>query len=123
MNIALWIFFCLLASIGAVQLLSWLICAAARPPGQAGQSRACQIIQLARDPGLLEQQLRYEIHLMRWASTTHPGQLILLDTGLCREAREVCRNMLQGMEGVIICRPKEVAELICWGEGPAAETV
>jgi len=123
MYIALWILLCLLASIGAVQALGWIICAIVRPPGQAGLSRACQVIPLAREPGLLEQQLRYEIHLMRWTSTTRPGRLILLDTGLGQEAREVCRNMLIGMEGVIICQPEEVAWLICREEGVAAESL
>ena len=123
MYITLWILLCLLASIGAAQALSWLICAVGCPPGQAGLGRACQVIPLARDPGLLEQQLRYEIHLMRWASTTRTGQIILLDTGLGEEAREVCRNMLTGMEGVIICQPEEVAGLLCREEALPAESV
>ena len=113
MYLTLWILLCFLGSIGAVQVLSWLVCALGRPPGQAGLGVACQVIPLAREPGLLEQQLRYEIHLMRWASHSRPGRLILLDTGLGREAREVCRNLLAGMDGVIVCRPEEVAGLIC----------
>ena len=122
MYIALWIFLCLLASIGAVQALSWLVCAVGHPPGQAGLSSAYQVIPLARDPGQLEQQLRYEIHLMRWSAGGHRGQLMLLDPGLNQEAQEVCRNMLTGMDGVIICRPEEVAGLICREEDTAAET-
>ena len=123
MYITLWILLCLLASVGAAQVLSWLICAIGRPLGQTGLGRTCQVIPLARDPGLLEQQLRYEIHLLRWASTTRPGQLILLDTGLGQEAREVCRNMLTGMYGVIICQPEEVAGLLCREENMATESV
>ena len=121
MYISLWIILCLLASIGVVQALSWLICTIGRPPGQAGLGIACQVIPLAREPGLLEQQLRYEMHLLRWASHSRPGQLILLDTGLGREAKEVCRNMLKGMDWVIICRPEEVAGLICREECAVAE--
>ena len=121
MYIALWILLCLLASIGAVQALSWIICTTHRPPGYLGG--AYQVITLAEEPGQLEQQLRYEIHLLRWASTARPGQLILLDTGLGKEAREICRNMLTGMDGVIVCRPEEVAGVICGGECSLAESL
>ena len=123
MYIALWILLCLLASIGAVQALSWLICILGRPPGQVGAGRAYQVIPLERDPGMLEQQLRYEIHLLRWSSTNRPGQLVLLDTGLGEEARKICWNMLAGMGMVIICRPEDIARLIRGEEGALAESL
>jgi len=123
MYIALWILFCLLASIGAVQALGWIICIMGRPPGHTGGYSTYQVIPLAREPGLLEQQLRYEIHLLRWASTPRPGPLILLDAGLGQEAREICRNMLSGMDGVIVCRPEEVAGLICREKNAPAQSV
>ena len=113
MYIFFWVFICLLASIGAVQALSWIVCMIGRPHGGISESRTYQVIPLAREPGLLEHQLRRELHLMRWSSSVRPGQLLLLDTGLDEEAREICRNMLIGMEGVTICHPEEVAGLIC----------
>ena len=123
MYIIFWVFICLLASIGAVQALSWIACAIGRPDANTSRSKAYQVIPLAREPGQLEQQLRYELHLMRWSSCVHPGQLLLLDTGLCQEAREICRNMLAGMEGVTICRPEEVGGLICREEWVSAQSV
>jgi len=123
MYITLWILLCLLASIGAVQALSWLVCALGRPPGQTGLCRACHVIPLTREPGLLEQQLRYEIHLLRWSSQGRPGQLILLDTGLGKEAQQVCANLLQGMHGVIICTPDELPGLVNWEGCAAAQSV
>ena len=113
MYIVFWVFICLLASIGAVQAFSWIACAMGRPNGDGVRSRVYQVIPLAREPGQLEQQLRRELHLMRWSSSAYPGQLLLLDTGLDEEAREICRNMLAGMEGVTICRPEEATGLIC----------
>ena len=113
MYIIFWVFVCLLASIGAVQALGWIACAIGRPRAGASRSRAYLVIPLAREPGQLEQQLRYELHLMRWSSSVRSGQLILLDTGLGEEAREICRNMLAGMEGVAIYPPDEAARLIC----------
>jgi len=123
MYIVFWALICLLASIGAVQALSWIVCTIGRPDGDSSGGRAYQVIPLAREAGQLEQQLRWELHLIRWSSTTRPGQLILLDTGLDEEAREVCRNILAGIDGIIICRPEEVAGLLCTEERALAESL
>ena len=116
MHIVLWILLCLLASVGVVQALSWLICALGRPK-QTG--RAYQVIPLEREPGPLEEQLRYEIHLLRWGTACRPEPLVLLDTGLSDEARQVCRNLLGSGSGVVVCRPEELAELIFRAEQAA----
>jgi len=108
MDIVLWILLCLFASVGAVQVLGWLICGLGRPK-YAG--RAYQVIVLAREPGPLEEQMRYEIHLLRWSTSSRPESLILLDTGLSEESKQVCRNLLRGMDSVIVCTPEELAEL------------
>jgi len=113
MHIVLWLALCFFASVGVVQLLSWLICALGCPR-QAG--RAYQVIALEREPGPLEEQLRYEIHLLRWGATYRPAPLLLLDTGLDQEARQVCRNLLGGISEVVVCRPGELAGIICEAE-------
>ena len=114
MHIALWILLCLLASIGLVYGLSWLASSAVRPK-QVGS--AFQVIPLSRDPELLEQQLRYELHLLRWSDLHRPQTLILLDTGLGREARDICQKMTRPLGGAIICAPEELAGLLCREEG------
>ena len=108
MDIVLWILLCLFASIGAVQALGWLICGLGRPKYTG---RAYQVIVLAREPGPLEEQMRYEIHLLRWSTSSRPEALILLDTGLCEESKQVCRNLLRGMDSVIVCTPGELTDL------------
>ena len=117
MHIVLWILLCFLASVGVVQALSWLICSLGRPKQAA---RSYQVIPLEREPGPLEDQLRYEIHLMRWGTTYRPDLLVLLDTGLDDEAQQVCRNLLCGVSGVMVCAPGELAGLICHQEKTTA---
>ena len=112
MYIALWILLCLLASIGAVGALSWLICALARLPGT--EHRAYQVIPLEHEAGALESQLRYELHLLRWSSAPRLGPLVLLDTGITPEAREVLRNLLLNTQA-IVCTPQELEGLLLSG--------
>ena len=113
MNIVLWLSLCFFASVGVVQLFSRLICTLGRPR-YAG--RAYHVIPLERKPGALEEQLRYEIHLLRWSAKYRPEPLVLLDTGLDQEARQVCRNLLGDIDQVVVCRPDELAGLICRAE-------
>ena len=113
MHIVLWVLLCLLASAGIVQTLSWVVCRLGQP-GRTG--RAYQVIPLEREPGPLEEQLRYELHLLRWSSAPRPAPLVLLDTGMSDEARQICRNLLCDVSDVVVCAPGELPELICRAE-------
>ena len=117
MHIVLWILLCFFVSIGAVQALAWIICGLGRP--KKGPGRAYQVIPLENDPELLEEQLRYEMHLLRWGAPFRHEVLILLDTGLDEESKEICRNLLNGMSAVIVCSPQELAKLIALGSDAA----
>jgi len=117
MHIVLWILLCLFACIGFVYGLGWLVCSAGRPK-QSG--RAYQVIPLERDPDILEQQLRYEIHLLRWSAAPRPEILILLDTGLGEESKTICQSLIGQLGGVIICDPDELPDLITGAEGVLA---
>ena len=118
MHIVLWILLCLFACVGFVYGLSWLVCSAGRPK-QSG--RAYQVIPLERDPDILEQQLRYEIQLLRWSATPRLEILILLDTGLGEEARAICQGLIGHLGGVIICEPDELPGLITGAQGVLAK--
>jgi len=109
MYIVLWILLCFFACVGVVQMLSWLLCRLGRP-GQT--SNTYQVIALEREPGPLEAQLRYEIHLLRWGTPSRADFLVLLDTGLCDEAKAICRNLLCGVSGAMVCRPEDLPGLI-----------
>jgi len=109
MNTFGWIIFCLLASAGVVQAAWWIICGICRPAESGG---VYQIIKLQRDPEQLEAQLRYELLLQRWGAGWRSCATILLDTGLEEEARDICRNLLTGASGVVVCSLDELPDLI-----------
>ena len=109
MNAFVWVLVCFLASAGIVQAAWWVACYLRRPTQECG---IYQIIQLQRDPEQLEAQLRYELFLLRWSAGWRPGVTILLDTGLEKEARDICRNILMGINGVVVCSPNQLLSLI-----------
>ncbi|MCL2579956.1 MAG: hypothetical protein FWE32_07975 [Oscillospiraceae bacterium] len=113
MHIAFWILLCLLCSIGFVHGLSWLAGNFFRPK-HAGS--ALTVIPLSRDPEAVEQQLRYEFHLLRWSNSARPEMLVLVDTGLCDEAKAICQKLTRPLGGVIVCTPDELPGLICQKE-------
>ena len=119
MHIAFWILLCLLCSIGLVSGLGWVISGFLRPK-HAGS--ALTVIPLSRDLEAIEHQLRYELHLLRWSSSCRCGMLVLVDTGLCDEAKAICQKLTQPLGGVIICTPDELSGLIRQKEKLPAES-
>lgn len=108
MNAIVIVSICLLASVGIVQALGWLIMGLGRSPEWGG---AMQVVPLRSDPEELEAQLRYELFLLRWSTNPRPAHLILLDTGLDEEGWSICRRLLAGVTGVGICSPDQLPEL------------
>lgn len=108
MHIALWILFCLLASVGVVQVIGWLVCALRRPV----ESYAFQLLELSNDNEELEEQLRYELFLMRWSASWRPELVLLLDTGLDQEGREICARLTDRAPGIVVCTPEELTGAI-----------
>lgn len=105
MNIVLTVGCFLLASIGVVQVLEWLIQWISRGTECPG---AVQVVPLCADPEELEVQLRHQLLLLRWRG----GRVILLDTGLEEEAWEICGRLLGEAEGVDICTPEELIGIL-----------
>ncbi|MGI6402716.1 MAG: hypothetical protein ACOX0K_00540 [Oscillospiraceae bacterium] len=107
MNAIIVVIICLLASVGIVQALSWLIMGLAHNP----EWGTMQVVPLRNDPNELEAQLRYELFLLRWSTNPRPQHLILLDTGLDEEGQNICRRLLSGVGGINICSPDDLPKL------------
>jgi len=107
MNAIIVVIICLLASVGIVQALSWLIMGLAHNP----EWSAIQVVPLRNDPDELEAQLRYELFMLRWSTSPRPQYLIFLDTGLDEEGQTICDRLLSGVGGVNICSPDELPKL------------
>lgn len=117
MHVFLWILFCLLASIGVVQAIGWLVCAMRRPV----ESNVCQVLELTRDKEALEAQLRYELFLMRWSTSWRPELVVLLDMGLDREGKEICARILDKAPGMMVCTPEELTGVLKGRAATASE--
>ena len=109
MDIFLLVIGSMLAAIGLVQIIGWLVC---RGQGKSEESSFFQVTRLHRELAKLEDQLRYEVLLAHWNTSYRQGILVLVDDGLCKDAKKMCRQMAGGLPGAIICTPEEVARLV-----------
>lgn len=108
MDMALWILFCLFASVGLVQCGYWVAEIFKRPQGFR---HGYHLVQLYDEPDSIEMHMRYALSQIRRDSSDHE-QVILVDMGLGEECQKICENLTSGMGGIYICEPHEIAGII-----------
>lgn len=107
MDLFVWIFVSLFASMGVAQAVGWLICTRRNKRLRRGY----HIIPLYNDVETLEAQLRYELSQVRWGYGGN-GLLLLVDMGLENEAARLCDRLLKDVQCAFICKCDELPETI-----------
>ena len=110
MNSALWIVFCLLASMGVVQAVGWLLCTFTKPKKYS--RRGYYVQSLPNGHAELESQLRYALQCYQWGGGFHGAYIMLVDNGLDEEGRQICEKLLRNTLGVFIVTPQELSDTI-----------
>ena len=105
MEMMLWIFLCLFASVGIVQCGMWFWQSFKKPTDTL---RAYRIVPLQNDPDCLEAKIRLSASTY-WDS----GDIILFaDMGLEEECRQICEHLLHEFAGARICDISDVPHAI-----------
>jgi hypothetical protein len=102
MEMMLWIFLCLFASVGIVQCGMWFWQSFKKP---SDVLRGYRVIPLKDDPDCLEARLRISFT----ADWRESGDIILFaDMGLGEECRKICEHLLNEMGSACICDISDV---------------
>lgn len=105
---ALWILFCLFASVGLVQCGYWVL---EMVKGPKGFRRGYHLIPLYDEPEKLEAQIRFGLSQIR-----HDGSdcehTVLVDMGIGEESQQICDRLTSGLGGVYICGIDELRDTI-----------
>lgn len=109
MNLMLWVAGAMLAAVGLVQIVAWIVC---RPQGPDQIETVYKVVLLRHDFAALEDQLRYELLLIHWNAPPRPELLVLVDDGLGDAERDLCRRMLCDFQTALLCAPDELADLL-----------
>jgi hypothetical protein len=107
MDIFLWVTGSMLAAVGLVQIIGWLVCRG----GGAG-AESYHVVRLHKNPEKLKEQLRHEVLLAHWDISYRKGPLVLVNAGLDEEGQILCEEMSRDIPETLICTPEELALLM-----------
>ena len=106
MEMMMWIFLCLFASVGIVQCGTWFW-QSFKKPGDV--LRGYRVILLDNEPDCIEAQIRLSFS----ADWRDSGDTILfVDMGLDEECRQICEHLLNEIGGACICEISDVPDTI-----------
>jgi len=106
MEMMMWIFLCLFASVGIVQCGMWFWQSFKKPTDVL---RGYRVIPLKNEPDCLEAQIRMSFS-SDWRDS---GDVVLfVDMGLEEECRQICEHLINEIGGACICEISDVPAMI-----------